>query len=126
MAGELFAALDALRRSPARLASVAAVSFVIRVLTVAITHVLLLSVGADVRLFDTMTLWPAATLVGVLPITLAGVGARDASFIYLLHAESAGAAAPSVLAATMGYSLVAIVSFAVIGLPFMVRESLSE
>jgi uncharacterized membrane protein YbhN (UPF0104 family) len=123
---ELFAAYEGLRRAPGRLAAVTAVSVIIRVLTVGVTHALLLSVGAKVALIDTLTFWPAATLVGVAPLTLAGIGTRDAAFIHLLTAHGSYADEAQVLAATMGYTAVAIVAFAVIGLPFMIREALGR
>jgi uncharacterized membrane protein YbhN (UPF0104 family) len=122
----LFAASDVLARRPGDLAVVSLVSLSIRVLTVGVGYALLVSVGAGVPLFDTLTLWPVAILVGILPVTLGGMGTRDAAFLYLLRtASSAGARATgaTVLAATMGYSAVAMWSFAVIGLPFMVREA---
>lgn len=123
---ELAHAFTALGRAPARLAAVVVVSAAIRVLTVAVTHALLRAVGADVALVSTVTLWPAAMLVGLVPVTLGGVGTRDAAFLAMLAATGAasgGAAArvdaSSVLAATMGYSVVAVWSFAIVGVPFM-------
>ncbi|HEX8795699.1 MAG TPA: lysylphosphatidylglycerol synthase domain-containing protein, partial [Polyangiaceae bacterium] len=53
---ELFAAMTSLRRAPGRLVSIAGVSLVIRVLTVAVTHALLIAVGADVTLMQTLLL----------------------------------------------------------------------
>jgi uncharacterized protein (TIRG00374 family) len=121
---EVFGAYEALRRAPARLATIACVSLLIRVLTVAITYALLIAVGTDVGFFDTLTLWPAAMLVGLAPLTLAGMGTRDAAFIYLLDARGAHVSRSAVLAATMGYSAVAIWSFAILGVPLMVRVAL--
>jgi uncharacterized protein (TIRG00374 family) len=121
---QLFEAYEALARAPLRLLGLAVVSLVIRVLTVAITHVLLVSVGAQVRLADTLTLWPVATLVGIAPLTLAGIGTRDAAFIHLLAARGAVAEPAQVLAATVGYSAIAIGSFAIAGVPFMIRETI--
>jgi uncharacterized protein (TIRG00374 family) len=121
---QLFEAYEALARAPLRLLALAVVSLVIRVLTVAVTHVLLVSVGAQVRLADTLTLWPVATLVGIAPLTLAGIGTRDAAFIHLLAARGAVAEPAQILAATVGYSAIAIGSFAIVGIPFMIRETL--
>jgi len=123
---KLFGAVVVLRRAPWRLLAPAAVSLVIRFLTVAMTHALLVAVGASVRLFDTTTLWPAATLVGIAPLTLAGMGTRDATFIHLLAERGAHANPAQVLAATVGYSAVGTGFFAVVGLPFMIRETLRE
>ncbi len=127
----LLAASDVLAGKPGALAVVSLVSLVLRTLTVGVGHALLVAVGAGVPLFDTLTLWPVAILAGILPVTLGGMGTRDAAFIYLLRAGrgcgsisvGAGATGASVLAATMGYSAVSMWSFAVIGIPFMLREA---
>jgi glycosyltransferase 2 family protein len=118
----LFLAFRALGRAPSRLVAPAMASLGIRFLTIGISHAMLLAAGARVSLFDTLTLWPAATLAGLAPITLAGVGVRDAAFIHLLAERGAHADPTQVLAATVGYSAVAIGFFSVVGLPFMVRE----
>jgi uncharacterized protein (TIRG00374 family) len=118
---ELFSAYEALRDRPASLVAICGVSLLVRLGTVAIACALLASVGADVRALDTATLWPAAMLVGLAPITLAGVGTRDAAFIYLLASKGVHAGPAALLAATMGYSAVAIWSFALLGLPLMLR-----
>jgi uncharacterized membrane protein YbhN (UPF0104 family) len=121
----LLSASDALAGRPRALAVVSLVSLAIRVLTVGVGYALLVAVGAAVPLFDALALWPVAVLVGILPVTLGGMGTRDAAFIYLLRTTSslgAGTTGASVLAATIGYSAVAMWSFAVIGLPFMVSE----
>jgi uncharacterized protein (TIRG00374 family) len=122
---ELFEAMSALGRAPARLASIATASLLIRVFTVVVTHTLLVAVGADVPLVQTLTLWPAAMLVGVAPLTLGGMGTRDAAFLALLAERGTHVDASSVLVATVGYSVVATWSFALIGLPWMIRETLT-
>ena len=73
--------------------------------------------------FDTCCLWPVATLIGLIPVTLAGMGTRDATFIYLLGARGHTVPPAAVLAATIGYSAISVGVFALVGLPFMVRES---
>jgi uncharacterized membrane protein YbhN (UPF0104 family) len=118
----LFVAFEALRRAPARLGALVALTVVVRVLTFAVTYALFISVGADVSFFDTATLWPAATLAGLAPVTLGGMGTRDAAFLYLLG-ERGHVTEAAILAATMGYWVVATGSFAVIGLPFMWRAA---
>jgi uncharacterized protein (TIRG00374 family) len=121
---ELFEALSALGRAPARLASIATTSLVLRLFTVFITHTLLIAVGAEVPLLQTLTLWPAAMLVGVAPLTLGGMGTRDAAFLALLAERGTHVDASTVLVATVGYSVVGTWSFALIGLPWMIRETL--
>src|SRR4029077_4803186 len=119
----LFLAFDALLAAPARLAAASAVSLGIRGLTLGITVALLRAVDADVDLFDTCALWPVATLVGLVPVTLAGMGTRDATFLYLLSVRGPLVPRAGALAATMGYSAIAVGFFAIVGLPFMVRET---
>ena len=119
---DLFLAFNALFSSPGRLVATCVLSVVIRGLTLAITFALLRAVGADVDLFDTCALWPVATLIGLLPLTLAGMGTRDAMFMYLLAERGHLLTSVNVLAATMGYSLLNVGAFAVIGLPFMMHE----
>ncbi len=119
----LFEALSALARAPGTLAAIAAASLGVRFFTVVITHTLLVAVGADVPFLLTLTLWPAAMLVGVAPLTLGGMGTRDAAFLALLAQHGTHVELPSVLVATVGYSAVATWVFAVVGLPFMVREA---
>jgi uncharacterized membrane protein YbhN (UPF0104 family) len=122
---QLFGALSTLRRAPLRLAPIVGASITIRLLTVAVIHALLTAVGAEVSLVQTLLLWPTATLAGLAPLTLGGMGTRDATFIALVAAQGTHVAPPVVLAATMGYTAVAMGSFALVGLPFMVRETLS-
>lgn len=122
---ELFDALSTLRRAPVRLAAITGASLSIRVLTVAVIHALLTAVGADVSIVQTLLLWPTAVLAGLAPLTLGGMGTRDATFIALLAAQGTHVDPSVVLAATMGYSAIAMGAFALLGLPFMVRETLS-
>jgi uncharacterized protein (TIRG00374 family) len=120
---DLFLAFDALFAAPGRLAAAGAVSLVIRGLTLGITYALLRGVDADVGFLDVLGLWPVAMLAGLAPVTLGGMGTRDATFIYLLEARGHHVTPSSVLAATVGYSAVAVWFFAALGLPFMLRAS---
>jgi uncharacterized membrane protein YbhN (UPF0104 family) len=122
---ELFDALSSLRRAPLRIAAITGASMSIRILTVAVIHALLAAVGAEVSLVQTLLLWPTAVLAGLAPLTLGGMGTRDATFIALLAAQGTHVDPAVVLAATMGYSFIAMGSFAILGLPFMVTETLS-
>jgi uncharacterized protein (TIRG00374 family) len=122
---ELFEALSAMGRAPGKLASIATVSLLIRFFTVVVSHTLLVAVGADIPFLQTLTLWPAAMLVGVAPLTLGGMGTRDAAFLALLAEHGTHVDASTVLVATVGYSVVGTWSFALIGLPWMIRETLT-
>src|SRR5258708_6299449 len=77
----LFAACDVLARRPRALLLVASVSLAIRLLTVGVGHALLVAVGARVPWLDTLALWPVAILVGILPVTLGGVGTPAAAVL---------------------------------------------
>ncbi|MGH7272050.1 MAG: lysylphosphatidylglycerol synthase transmembrane domain-containing protein [Polyangiaceae bacterium] len=120
---ELLVASRVLVRAPGRLVLACVVSLSIRLLTLGMTYALLRAADAGVGVIDTCALWPVATLVGLVPITLAGMGTRDAAFVYLLGLRGHLVTRASVLAATMAYSVIAVGLFAIIGLPFMVRES---
>jgi uncharacterized protein (TIRG00374 family) len=122
---ELFEALSAMARAPGKLASIVTVSLLVRFFTVVVTHTLLVAVGADIPFLQTLSLWPAAMLVGVAPVTLGGMGTRDAAFLALLTEHGTHVDPSSVLVATVGYSAVATWSFALLGLPFMIRETLT-
>jgi uncharacterized membrane protein YbhN (UPF0104 family) len=122
--GELFTAFDALLGAPGRLAAAGIVSLIIRGLTLGITFALLRAVDAQVGLLDTCALWPVATLVGLVPVTLAGMGTRDATFIFLLAERGQLVTRANVLAATLGYSAISVGFFALLGMPFMVQASL--
>ena len=113
----------ALTRAPGLLVATMTVSIAIRLLTCGVVYALLVSAGADVTLLDTCMLWPVATIVGLLPLTFGGVGTRDAAFLLLLAQRGHAVARGAVLAATMGYSAIALGAFALIGLPFMFRAA---
>jgi hypothetical protein len=117
-------AFSAMRRKPLLLVELEACSLAIRLLTILVIHVLLLAVDVHVPWYDTLALWPLAVIVGLLPVTIAGMGTRDAAFIYLLDSRGQSLGAADLLVATMAYSALVIWFFAVIGLPFMVRELL--
>lgn len=81
---------------------------------------------AGVAPLAVMAFWPAAIFAGLAPVTLAGLGTRDAAFVLLLRAASdAPVAEGAVLAATLGYALFGTWSWAIVGLPFTVRAGLS-
>ncbi len=116
-------AFEALLRRPAYFAGVSCVSLVAWLVSIAIVFVLLHMTGADIPWQPVLTLWPLATFVGIVPVTMAGMGTRDAAFLYLLGAIVPTVDAAPVLLATLGYSLFATWMFGVIGLPFAIREA---
>ena len=122
---QLLTALDAVLRSPVHLVGVAACSLLAWVISSAIVHLLLLATDQDMAFGVTLSLWPIAVFAGMLPVTVAGMGTRDALFLFALQATSERPVAEqSVLAATLGYSLVATWMLVVIALPFAIRFAL--
>ena len=118
-------ALEALKGRPARLAAVATASLTIRLLTVVVGQALLVAVGSDIRWWQTLAVWPTAILVSLLPVTLGGAGTRDAAFLWLLSRSGVPVDADSVLAATLGYWVLAFAVPAIVGLPFMLRAAVT-
>ncbi len=80
------------------------------------THVLLLAVGAHPPFWLTVATLPIAIFVGLLPVTLGGMGTRDAALVTLL---SSAATAPQALAVGLLYSFFGYWLLAILGLPFM-------
>ena len=123
----LYAAFDRLVSHPAALLAVSTSALVIRLLTVGVVHALLRSVGVDAGFLTLVAPWMLATLVGLVPLTMAGMGTRDAAFIVLLHASGGSTIPkPALLVATVGYSLLAVWSFALAGLPFLAKATLGN
>jgi hypothetical protein len=122
---QLLAALHALLRSPRYLAGALLASVVAWLLSCLIMYVLLAATDAGVGFGLTLSLWPIAVFAGLLPVTVAGMGTRDAAFVFALRASSdAPVREESILAATLGFSLVATWLLAVVGLPFAIRFAL--
>ena len=101
----LLVALRALLRSPRHLLGVMASSLAAWVMASTMVHLLLLA---------------------MLPITVAGMGTRDAAFLLAVRA-SVGTVVrdESVVAATLGYSLIATWLLVIVGLPFALRLTFS-
>jgi uncharacterized protein (TIRG00374 family) len=119
---QVLVAFTALLQRPARLALVSATSLVSWILATALFQCLLLMFDAEVGIVATLALWPGAIFAGMLPLTLAGMGTRDAAFIYLLRAAGhTPVHEGAVLAATLGYSAVGTWLFAILGIPLAVQ-----
>ena len=75
----------------------------------------MLALGLEVGFFLNMALTPLAIFIGLLPMTLAGIGTRDAALIYFyLPYFSPASAAALGLFCTLRYVLPAL-----FGLPFI-------
>ncbi|MGB1274378.1 MAG: lysylphosphatidylglycerol synthase domain-containing protein, partial [Nannocystaceae bacterium] len=117
----LLSAFDALLAAPRILLAVVVTSVTAWIFALAILYTLLLVTGAGLDLPTVVSLWPLAVFVGVLPLTLAGMGTRDAAFLYLLLAVVGEVDRGAVIAATIGYSLIGAWVFGIVGIPFTIR-----
>jgi uncharacterized membrane protein YbhN (UPF0104 family) len=122
----LLVALRALFRSPWHLAGVIGSSLAAWTFASIIVHLLLLATGSDLSFGVTMSLWPLAIFAGMVPITVAGMGTRDAAFLIAVRASvDVPVREESVLAATLGYSLIATWLLVILGLPFAIRLAMT-
>ena len=78
--------------------------------------ILFLALGVDVPLFYVAAAFPLAIFIGLLPITMAGMGTRDSAIIYLFSPFGSASAS---LGAGLLYSLFAYWFLALLGLPIM-------
>jgi glycosyltransferase 2 family protein len=116
---QLLQALRGLLRRPSRLLLTLSSSLVSWVCATLVLQTLLEATRSSVGFARALALWPTAVLAGQLPLTLAGMGTRDAAFLALLQASGAAPVSPGpVLAATLAYSLVVTWLPALVGIPF--------
>ena len=123
----LFAAFDALVAKPRYLIQVAFLSLAAWVNVLVSVYLLLWISGASMSFLFVVSAWPLAVFVGLVPVTMAGMGTRDAAFIYL--ATIGGAVQISTtetLLATMTYTLVTAWLVSAVGLPYMIRATLAS
>jgi uncharacterized protein (TIRG00374 family) len=119
----LLAAFEALRSMPRRLLTIVFASLGVWLLNVAMLYALSLAFSARVGAADVFALWPLALFVGLLPVTLGGMGTRDAAFVYFLEATGSGAPDPAaVVAATLAYAVLTTWGLALVGLPFLLAQ----
>ena len=117
---QLLSAFEALAHAPGKLFSVGLASAGVWLANIAMIYTLTRAFSAGVSLLDALALWPPALFVGLLPVTLGGLGTRDAAFAYLLQGFGAGSVdRAAVLAATLSYAVYSTWVPAVVGLPFM-------
>ncbi len=119
---QILIAFSALLSRPGRLAVVSATSLLSWIVATALFQCLVLMFDAEVGIVATAALWPGAIFAGMMPLTLAGMGTRDAAFIYLLRAAGhTPIREGALLAATLGYSAVGTWLFAILGIPLAVQ-----
>lgn len=80
---------------------------------------LLLSFSNNVPLSILLSYVPLAIFMGILPISIAGVGTRDGALLLLL---SPFATESAIFASGIGYSFLNYFLFALLGIPFFLRE----
>jgi len=86
------AALEALRRRPARLAGILVVSVLIQLTFILLTVALARAIGVNAELGAWIFAWPLAKIIAVLPISLGGLGVREATLSAILASIGADAA----------------------------------
>ena len=116
----LAVAFVALKDKPTSFLLVSAASVSAWAGALGIVWVLSETFGAGLDPLQILALWPLAIFVGMLPLTVAGMGTRDAAFLSLLALTSQQPVAEApVLAVTFGYAVVATWVPATLGIPFM-------
>jgi hypothetical protein len=80
------------------------------------TYLLYLSVQQDIPFIYIVSVLPVVILTGLIPVTIGGMGTRDAAFIYLFSAYSSSSASITV---GLFFSLLRYWLLALLGMPFM-------
>jgi uncharacterized membrane protein YbhN (UPF0104 family) len=88
-------------------------------LTAAAFCLLVESLAAEVGWASTLSAYPVAILAGLVPVSLSGIGTRDAAFVVLLRGQVSEEAA---LLVGIGYTMLAYWWVALIGSPFVIRR----
>ncbi|HET6583817.1 MAG TPA: lysylphosphatidylglycerol synthase domain-containing protein, partial [Nannocystaceae bacterium] len=117
---QLLFGLHALVQHPRWLLAACALSLAAWSMSLGLAQVMFAMTDAGVDPRTTLALFPLAVLTSTVPVTIAGMGTRDAAFIYLLRVTGSGGDEPAVLVATIAYAIVGTWSLAVIGVPFMI------
>jgi len=119
---KLFSAFGAMRERPWRYIGLSVLSIIAWSFGMLIFFSLTLVFDADVSVANIFALWPIAVFVGLLPVTLSGMGTRDSAFIALLgFTGGADFNEAAVLAATLTYAVTVLGIPAIVGIPFMFR-----
>ena len=88
-----------------------------------IVTLLLHAFGASVSFVYVWAMFPFASFVGTIPVTLGGLGTRDAAFLFALNGVGAAVDPGAVLLATLGYAAVGTWLPSLFGLPWLVRDA---
>ena len=87
-----------------------------------IVTLLLTAFGAPVSFLFVWALFPFANFVGSIPVTLGGLGTRDAAFLIALNAAGVVVDPAPVLSATLGYAVLGTWLPALVALPLILRR----
>lgn len=119
----LFRGFGALRERPGYLLGAIGVSAAAWLVSMGALWLLVGMFGAEAAPEVILGLWPLALFVGMAPVTIGGLGTRDAVFVGLVAAAvGVGAGGQeALLAATFGYGVVMVLLPGVVGLPLMVK-----
>jgi uncharacterized protein (TIRG00374 family) len=118
----LLEVIHVLQNRPQILIQIAIISIFVWITVICCVLLLLKLFGSDLPLMLVMAYWPIAIFVGLLPMTIAGLGTRDAAFAFLVTLTQPSANMAPVVLATLGYSVTTLILPAFIGLPFMARH----
>jgi uncharacterized membrane protein YbhN (UPF0104 family) len=126
--GRLAAALRHLARRPARLAVCLVASIAVQGLLITLNSLLGRALGVDAQWSAWCTAWPMAKLVALAPVSLAGLGVREAALVAFMRPF--GAPAGPVMAAGLLWESVLVVGglvgwFATLSAPAVDRGRVS-
>ena len=119
---QFFSIFEHFRAQPLRFVYVCSLSLLAWCVALLIIWSLLHIFGAPLPVSHVVSLWPIALFIGQLPITFAGMGTRDASFLALIMLTSPqNVPQAGILSATFSYALLTTWMPAVLGLPWSFR-----
>ena len=78
--------------------------------------------GASLPMTTTAAYFPLAIFIGLIPISIAGLGTRDSALIAFFIDKATPAQS---LASGIGYFLIGYILFAIIGIPFFIKNFFS-
>lgn len=112
----LIRVLHALRAQPSKALAIILFTVLNWLASIIQTHLLLLAVGAHPPFWLTAAALPIAIFIGLIPMTIGGMGTRDAALVTLL---ASAATAPQALSVGLLYSFFGYWLLAILGLPFL-------
>lgn len=84
-------AFHCIHKKPIKVLSALACSAGVWCSSISIMITNLKSVGLDVNLLKVFSVWPLALFVGILPLSVSGIGTRDTAFIYIWNFQEINA-----------------------------------